>query len=541
MSRFHTAPEKSVPHSHANFMGGRSYDLSDPIVRLRVAASSCFFGEPMYYHFDPKDSRPRKAVGVSAVVRPKANVLASLASQLESIVPPDWSGLSPSELMERAIDQALDCDPERTLVEAVRLRNEAHMRTTPQVILVRASRHPKVRGTGMLGRFAPEIIQRADEPAVGLAYHIWRFGKDASIPNSLKKAWSRRLSQFTEYQLAKYRMEGKSVKTIDVVNLVHPKSTSAIAKLVKGELSTSEQTWEAIVSAGGSNRETWERAFEVMGHMALLRNLRNLLQAGVDPEKIATRLREGARDGRQLPFRYYSAYLAVGPAAPPGILDAIEESLRDSIEGIPKFPGRTMCLADNSGSAQGNMTSAMGTMKVSTIANLTGVIAGMASDEGYLGVFGNRLEVLPIRKLSSAFDQLSLAEKSAKTIGVETENGVWIFWERAIRERERWDNVFILSDMQAGHGGLYGLSPGEYRDFGWDHYLGPIKGGRNIDVAALVSRYRREVNPDVNVFLVQVAGYQDTLVPDFYRKTYVLGGWGEGVLRFAAEMAQIVK
>jgi hypothetical protein len=52
-----------------------------------------------------------------------------------------------------------------------------------------------------------------------------------------------------------------------------------------------------------------------------------------------------------------------------------------------------------------------------------------------------------------------------------------------------------------------------------------------------VTRYRAEVNPRVRVFLVQIAGHQDTLVPELYDRTYILGGWGEGLLRFAAEMA----
>jgi hypothetical protein len=33
--------------AHLNWMGGRSWDINNPLTRLRVAASSCFFGEPM--------------------------------------------------------------------------------------------------------------------------------------------------------------------------------------------------------------------------------------------------------------------------------------------------------------------------------------------------------------------------------------------------------------------------------------------------------------------------------------------------------------
>jgi hypothetical protein len=30
------------------------------------------------------------------------------------------------------------------------------------------------------------------------------------------------------------------------------------------------------------------------------------------------------------------------------------------------------------------------------------------------------------------------------------------------------------------------------------------------------------------------------ILPEFYQRTYILGGWGEGVLRFAGEMARLL-
>ena len=76
--------------------------------------------------------------------------------------------------------------------------------------------------------------------------------------------------------------------------------------------------------------------------------------------------------------------------------------------------------------------------------------------------------------------------------------------------------------MQAGHGGLYGISPEEYKDFvhggknGW---------GRHIDVLALVSKYRKEVNSKVNVFSVQVAGYNNSVLPENLYRGAILAGW----------------
>jgi hypothetical protein len=331
--------------AHLNWMGGPSYDITNPLLQLRLAASSCFFGEPMYYQRDETDKRPVRHRPPSRLTEPDISYLREL---LNGVDPQNWRDKTPAEMMESAIDAALDYDAEATLREAVRLRQEEHIRTTPQVILVRAAHHPKVRGIGLVRRYVPEIIKRLDEPAVGLAYQIARYGKP--IPNALKKAWRDVLSQASEYALAKYRMEAREAKTVDVVNLVH-------------------------------------------------------------------------------------------------------------------------------------------------------------------------------------FDQLKEADQLGEGVGGGTENGIWLFWDQAIRSREHWDMVFVYSDMQAGHGQLYGKSADAYRDYIWrgsKHY---------IDMPKLISTYRAQVNPNVLVFLVQVAGYQDTILPEFYDRTYILGGWGDGLLRFAAEMA----
>lgn len=518
--------------AHLNFMAGTSYSVDDPLVRLRLAASSCFFGEPMYYHRDPADARPaRKA----SPARLSDAQVAHLRDTLNAVDPQSWRGLSPAELMEKAIDEALDHDPEATLKEAVRLRSDEQIRTTPQVILVRAAHHAKVRGTGLVRRFGEAVIRRADEPAVGLSYQLFRYGKP--VPNALKKVWRDALARFDDYALAKYRLEGKAVKTVDVMNLVHPKSES-VDRLARGQARATGRTWEAIVSAKGSRKESWVEALEVMGHMALLRNLRNLLAAGVSPTTFVPRLVAGAKDGRQLPFRYFSAYQSVkamGSGKAHGkVLDAIEECLMRSIRELPWFGGRLMALADNSGSAQNTTTSSMGSMKVSTIGNLTATLAAMRADEGHIGVFGDRLVTSPVRPKASVLSQLELAERHAADIGQGTENGVWLFWDEAIRKKQHWDTVFVFSDMQAGHGGLYGRDASAYREFRWMN-------GHCIDVAKLVARYRARVNPRVMVFLVQIAGYQDTLMPGFYDRTYILGGWGEGLLRFAAEMAGLTR
>lgn len=529
-----TQAAAATAEGHLNWMAGTSYTPDNPLVVLRMAAASCFFGEPRYYAEGTPDE-------VGAVVRREPRQHRVPDAVRERLVVPAWLYAGqPGQALERAIDAALDFDPESTLKVAVALRQEDHIRVTPQVILVRAAYHPKVSGTGLIRRFAPRILQRADEPAVQLAYLRVAFA-DKPVPNALRKAWATFYRAQSEYALAKYQLKNQPIKTVDVVNLCRPQPTEALNKLMRGELRLQQRTWESLISEEGSTEQGWRKArdeffLRPQGHMALLRNLRNLDAHGLLDAPTLEALKAGVKDGQQLPFRYYSAYRALQndrqhPVSAQ-VLRALEECLMLSQGNAPRFAGRVMSLCDNSGSAHGACTSEFGTMRVSTIANLTGVLTGMLSDSGHVGLFGDELTRLSIDASKGVFEQLDQAEQLASKLGQGTENGVWLFFDEAIRNREVWDHVFIYSDMQAGHGGLYGVDPGQYQDYAWP------TDPQHIDVLRLVQEYHARVNPRTMFYLVQVAGYTDTLLPEHYERAVVLGGWGAGLLHFAHALGQ---
>lgn len=519
---------------HLNNMNGVSYDINNPILKLRVIASSCFFGEPSYYEEGAANSQKSSSRKVSDGYPFQKYLSEMLNAQGDYF---SFDVLDTRSLLEKQIDVALSYDAAATLQEAVRLRKEDNIRTTPQVILVRAANHESVRGSSLIRQFAQDIMLRADEPAVQLAYQLQAFGRK-SIPNALKKAWKVFLEKQPELQLAKYRMENRKVKTVDVVNLAHAKSDE-INKLMRGELKLSTQdTWEALISKNGSNSQTWTQAVDLMGHMALLRNLRNFKKNDVDMAPVWEKLVATAEKGKQLPFRYYSAATALKEAS---LIDkdakaSLSKCMNLSMGQIPKFKGRVMSLCDNSGSAQGAMTSEFGSVKVAEIANLSAVLTAKNSDEGYVGVFGDKLKVEKVSQDAEVFSTMDKINTIGQGIGGGTENGIWLFFDKAIKEKEHWDHIFVYSDMQAGHGGLYGTNPREYEDYRWS-----AGGGRSeyIDVAKLIKVYREKVNPNVHVYLVQVAGYGDSLVPEFYNKTYILGGWSAGLFKFAHQMMTV--
>lgn len=511
---------------HLNNMDGVSYDINNPLLKLRVIASSCFFGEPAYYK---ENSHSSETSSIS-----KSNLDYAQKYVQNVLGQMDCFSFNCNEssknLLEKQIDIALSYDARATLEEAVRLRHEDNIRTTPQVIMVRAANHESVRGTGLVREFGNKIMARADEPAVQLAYQLSAFGRK-KIPNSLKRAWKTFLEKQSEFNLAKYRLEGKKVKTLDVVNLCHAKGPE-IDLLMRGELKLSaDDTWEALISQNGSNSQNWTKAIDLMGHMALLRNLRNFKVNSVNMSAVYEKLVATASTGKQLPFRYYSAAKALSSITKEDEF-YLSQCLNLSMGTLPKFNGRVMSLCDNSGSARGSTTSEMGTVMVSEIANLSAILTAKNSDEGYVGVFGDKLNVSKVSSDVDVFSEMDRLNEVANTVGANTENGIWLFFDNAIKTKEHWDHIFVYSDMQAGHGGLYGLNKKEYSDYCW-------MSGKHIDVAKLIKVYREKVNPNVHIYLVQVAGYGDSLVPEFYNKTYILGGWGSGLFKFAHKMQTI--
>ena len=170
---------------------------------------------------------------------------------------------------------------------------------------------------------------------------------------------------------------------------------------------------------------------------------------------------------------------------------------------------------------------------VAEIDNLSSVITAANSEEGYVGIFGDRLKICPVSKRNGILTKArQLTREVGKDIGWSTENGVWIFFRDAIDKKEHWDNIFIYSDMQAGHGGLYGTPEGikEYTSRGYDYKE------RYVDVAKLIAEYRRKVNRKVNVFCVQTAGYTNVLVPEYGYRTNIMYGWTGKEVIFADAM-----
>ena len=113
-------------------------------------------------------------------------------------------------------------------------------------------------------------------------------------------------------------------------------------------------------------------------------------------------------------------------------------------------------------------------------------------------------------------------------VGSATENGIWLALHDAIVSKEHFDRIFIYSDMQAGHGGLYGLDSEKYPVFKATRHSMQ----RYIDVPMLMQEYRKTVNKDCALYSIQIGGYSDNIFAEFYPNTCIMGGWSTEILKF---------
>ena len=518
MSRLsaYSSKERSETRKHEdsvveNFMGGNSYKLT-PLQTLKIVAASSIFGEPQYY---------RDGLDAKKTIRNYGTLMDTFMSGLI-----DSSDDSVS-VFTKAIDRALDYDFKGTLDLAMELRTSFYMRLNPAVIFVRASMHNSrvtfnASNPGYMKNVGKSIANRPDDLTNQFDYYMYINKSKNKMSSLIKRTWAEKLSEYSRYQLNKY----KGKKLVDLVRVSHAwsKDIDELMKTGTLQVSESEKTWETMRSSG----KTWKEILESIKipHMALLRNLRGIFTEINDREnamKIINDLKSGVANGKQFPFRYYSAYKAIQSSDvnhKQMVLDGLEECMDIAVSNMPKMKGKTICLSDNSGSSWGAMNSEYGTVAVAEIANLSSLITAMQSDEGEIGLFGDKLIITPVSKRNGLLKQHQEAndvEKKHSKLGGSTENGIWLFFRDAIENKVHYDNVFIYSDMQAGHGGLFGINSMEYEKY--------ITNRRYIDVLALVNKYRQTVNPKLNVFSVQVAGYDNSVLPENLYRGAILAGW----------------
>lgn len=296
------------------------------------------------------------------------------------------------------------CYPSDVMALAVEARENQRLRHVPLLLMRELARHhDKPQFADTLAR----VIQRADELAEFLALY-W---KDRKQPLSaqVKRGLAKAFGKFDAYALAKYNRDN-AVKLRDVLFMVHAKpkdeAQAAIWKqLVNGTLPAPD-TWEVALSGGADKRETFERLIseKKLGYMALLRNLRNMHEAGVDSGMVGEALIEGAAKSKALPFRFVAAARAV-----PYWEMLVDEAMQRALTGMERLPGETVVLVDVSGSMDGKLSAKSDLTRLDAACALAVLVRGIA-EQTRVFTFSDGLVEVPARSGMALVDAIARSQ-----------------------------------------------------------------------------------------------------------------------------------
>jgi len=231
---------------------------------------------------------------------------------------------------------------------------------------------------------------------------------------------------------------------------------------------------------------------EKLGYLALLRNLRNMLEAKVDRDLIVSALaaRKGAR--RVLPFRYVAAARAV-----PSLEPAIDAALVASIAEMPAWPGETVVLVDVSGSMEAKLSGKSDLSRMDAAAALASIIPGRVQ----MFSFSDWLVEVPPRKGMAGVDAIVKSQSHSGTALFEAV-------QRAVNAQGHYDRLIVITDEQANQGS------------GWD-----VHGRLQTGVSRLPA-------PKGRGYMINVASFQNGVG---YGPWVHIDGFSEQVLRFIHE------
>src|SRR5271166_78116 len=325
------------------------------------------------------------AVPISAVAQLRRSVLACMLWEDQFYE----DGVSIAERIAALVPRVAAGQVATLVVEA---REQMKLRHAPLLLVREMARYATHRS--LVAETLARVIQRADELAEFLAIY-WKDGRQP-LSAQVKKGLAAAFCRFDAYALAKYDRECV-VKLRDVLFLTHAKPLTAEQaltwrQLIEGEL-PSPETWEVRLSRGEQKREVWESLLveNRLGALALLRNLRNMQAAGVEPELVRHAL-AAIRVERVLPFRFIAA-ARYAPQWEPWL----EQAMFLSLQGQSRLAGRTVLLVDVSGSMDARLSARSEMLRMDAAAGLAVLLREIADEVGVY-TFSDRLQAVPARR-----------------------------------------------------------------------------------------------------------------------------------------------
>ena len=470
-----------------NYEGGEAFDLK-PEAKLLHMAGTCLFNEPKFY-----------------------GELGDVEKEIFNLV-----------------EKVSKTNPQYVLQLASYLRNEQYLRSISNALLVKSANTPEFKGSNLVSKYAPNIIKRADEITEILAMQIELFKKP--IPNSLKRSIAASFSQYDEYQFAKYNRKSK-VTFKDAIMLTHPKMPSEIIKKILSDDLKVPYTWETELSKGGDKKQTWQQLINSgkLPYMALIRNLRNILQADVSREyinKVISMITDekAVKNSKMFPFRFYQAYKELEEVPHlrcADILGALEKAMEIAFSNVPYLKGSTFIACDVSGSMQSKL-SKNGSIEIREVGLLLGSAAHSFTDESMLGCFGDKFKVYPIQKDSGIISNTKRLYDRSEELGCST-NG-YLSIKYLNDNNIKVDRMLIFTDCQ-----LYDSDGGI---FGWSFIRGSQEDHTERTIRKEYNKYKSNINPKCKLYLFDLNSYGIVNFPESDRSVVNISGWSDKIFNF---------
>lgn len=425
---------------------------------------------------------------------------------------------SEKAIMKRFTDAASKVDPLFVAKTAIYARREANMRSSSHVLAAELA--PRVSGQEWAARFYNKIIARPDDMSEILSYYL-NIMKGKSVPNAIRKGFKKRLESLDPYLIDKYKMLGRELSLIDLVNMMHPVPTQANAEAFKLLMTANGKGLDALygskilekeMSKAGTAPKTAQKSVaeakeeaitDVLSNVKgmpifnLLRNLRNIiLYAPGSVNHACTQLTipEKVHKSRLLPFRFLSAHREItamryeikeGESAKivfedevetrtttrvefskikAQVLAALEKAIELSCHNIPELEGRVAILIDHSGSMRGDgggpsLVSALSNTATVDIANVFASMFLSKQPSVYVGLFGDRLINYKVNRSLGILEMSKDIYRQGTAVGPGTEHGIYTFFEELNSSKTPVDFIIVFSDMVIGESNRwYGMS-----------------------------------------------------------------------------------
>jgi 60 kDa SS-A/Ro ribonucleoprotein len=463
----------------------------------------------------------------------------TLTPQMELYTAVATAGLSDqyyekaNDKLERLRSLLAATDPVFAAKLAVYAREKMYLRSIPLVMAVELAKQQS--GNGVVGKLTEKVVQRADEITELLAYYATANQRQGTkqlnkLSKQLQKGLAAAFNKFDEYQFAKYNGDG-AVQLRDALFIVHPKAKNEAQQAVFDKIATdtlaTPYTWEVELSALGQQsfesaaakqaavKAKWEELIfsNKLGYMATLRNLRNMLNAGIGQaalDKVCAYIgdAQAVAKSKQLPFRFLSAYREL-KAAPTGqtgqLLDALEAAVEATAANIAGFGSgtRVVIAADVSGSMQ-QAVSPKSKVLYYDIGLLLAMLLQSRCQNVITGIFGDRWKAVGLPK-KNILANVEAFYKREGEVGYST-NGYLVIKD-LLQQKRIVDKVMIFTDCQL-----------------WNS-------NNSQETIAGMWKLYKQIAPDAKLYLFDLAGHGTAPLNILREDVFLIAGWSDKIFQ----------